>query len=198
MQHTEIVMSGVTVYVAPITTAFPVVNAAPAGNWTKLGTSGDVNLGEDGVTISHEQTLNPKRTLGSTGPIKVTRSEENLTVAGVLIDLTLEQYAKVLNRCTVTDTPADDGVAGIRTIPLRQGVTVATFAVVVRGEYASPYGETFNIQYEIPVMYQSENPAPVFAKGDSANLSFTFTALEDAATPATPFGKAVFQDALPT
>lgn len=200
MQHTEIVISGAKVYLAPIGETYPEIQATPAGNWELLGSGGDVNLGDDGITVSHEQTLNPKRTLGSTGPVKVTRSEENLMISGVLEDLSLEEYAKILNDVTVTDVVADADTGGYRHIPMRQGNTVATFALLIRGENASPYGESYNFQYEIPVVYQSGNPAPVFQKADSASLSFEFTALEDtnAATAAERFGRVVAQDAAPT
>jgi len=195
MQHKEIVMSGATIYLAPITTAYPDLDEVPGAGWAKLGTGGDLNMGEEGITVTHEQTLNPKRTLGSTGPVKVTRSEENLMVSGVLIDLTAEQYAKVMNNATVTDTAAGAGTTGHRNFLLHQGNVVATVALLLRGENMSPYGETWAMQYQIPVVYQSENPAPVFSKGESSDLSFQFTALEDAAAPLAPFGIVKIQDA---
>lgn len=200
MQHTEIVISAAKIYLAVITTAYPEIQATPAGAWVLLGTGGDVNLGEDGITVSHEQTLNPKRTLGSTGPVKVTRSEESLLISGVLVDLALEEYAKVLNNVSVTDTAADADTGGFRDITLRQGPTVATMALMIRGIGASPYGAAYNLQYEIPVVYQSGNPAPVFTKGESADLAFEFTALEDTAAADTThgFGQIVAGDAAPT
>ena len=200
MQHTEIVISGASIYLAPIGESFPEIQAAPAGNWELLGTGGDVNLGDEGITVAHEQTLNPKRTLGSTGPVKVTRSEENLMVSGVLVDLALEEYAKVMNNVAVADTAADADTGGFRDVNMRQGPTVATLAMLIRGEDASPYGESYNLQYEIPVVYQSGNPTPVFTKGERADLEFEFTALEDAnaATAAERFGQVVAQDAAPT
>ncbi len=200
MQHTEIVIAAVSIYLAPVGETFTEIQAAPAGAWKLLGTGGDLNLGEDGVTVAHEETLNPKRTLGSTGPVKVTRSEENLMVSGVLVDLALEEYAKVLNNVTVADTAADSDTGGYQEITLRQGPIVALFALLIRGEDASPYGESYNLQYEIPVVYQSANPSPVFTKGESADLAFEFTALEDenAATDAERFGQIIAQDAAPT
>ena len=200
MQHTEIVISGAEIWLAPITETYPEIQAAPAGNWVLLGTSGDVNLEEDGITVSHEQTLAPKRTLGSTGPVKVTRGEENMTIAGILNDLSLEEYAKVMNNVTAGDIAADADTGGYRTVSLRQGPIVATLALLIRGENASPYGESYNLQYEIPVVYQSGNPAPTFKKDESANLEFEFTALEDSAagTDIERFGRVVAQDAAAT
>jgi len=193
----EIIMSPFEVYLAPVSTAFPAINATPASPWVKLGTSGLDNMDEEGVTVSHEQSITQKRTLGSTGPAKVARTEENLTISFSLVDLTLEQYAKALNGVTVSDVAAGADTAGYRSITLRQGRSVSTYALLVRG--LSPYGDGYNAQYQVPVCYQSDNPAPVFSKGDAAALKFTFTAIEDpnAATEAARFGTLVAQDAAP-
>jgi len=196
MKPYEIIMSPFEVYLAPVGEPFSDVDDTPAGNWVKLGTNGKQNYSEDGVTVTHEQTLSQKRTLGTTGPIKVKRTEENLTIAFVLEDLSMEAYGKVLNNVTPTDTPAASGVPGTRDINLRQGGDVSLFALLCKG-LVSPYGDSWATQYEVPRVYQSENPAPVFNKGDAAGLACQFTALEDpdAATEAERFGKLVAQDA---
>src|SRR5436309_688644 len=83
--------------VAAYATAFPAVNAAPGGSWFKLGTSGTKNYDEGkGVSVSHDQTLNPWTPAGGTGARKVFRSAESLLIDFELIDLTPEQYAKIL------------------------------------------------------------------------------------------------------
>ena len=68
-------------------------------------------------------------------------------------------------------------------------------ALLLRGTY-SPYGDGWNSQFEIPVVFQSGVPSPVFVKGVAAGLAFEYTALEDpnAATSADRFGKIVVQD----
>ena len=38
MQHTEIVMTGAQIYLAPVGESYPEIQAAPAGNWALLGT----------------------------------------------------------------------------------------------------------------------------------------------------------------
>ena len=193
----EIIMSPFEVYLAPVGEAFPLINAVPAGNWALLGTNGKVNQSEDGITLTHSQTLNPHRTSGTTGPVKVVRSEEELLISMVLEDLSLEQYAKLLNNIAVSDTPAGVGTAGFRDITLRQGPDVSTFALLCRGK--SPYGDAWNMQYQVPIVYQNDNPAPAFSKAGASGLQATFAALEDlsAATDAERFGKLVAQDAAP-
>jgi hypothetical protein len=195
MEPYEIIMSPFEAWLAPVGTAFPAINATPSGDWAKLGTNGNKNMTEDGITLTHSQTINQKRVYGATGAVKANRSAEDLTIAFTLDDLSLEQYAKVLNNVSVSDVAAASGTAGYRTITLRQGFDVATFALLLRG--ASPYGDSWNMQYQVPKVYQSESPAPAFGKTDAAGLNLVFTALEDpdAATDAERFGTCMAQDA---
>jgi len=199
MEHDEIVISGATIYLAPAEETEPEIQATPAGNWATLGTSGADNLGEEGITVAHEQTLMFKRTLGSTGPVKVVRTEEDLKISGVLVDLTAEEYAKLLNDVTASDTAPDADTGGYRTITLRQGPAVDTFAVLIRGSF-SAYGESYNSQYYVPIAVQSASPSPKFSKGESADLAFEFTAIEntDAGDDKERFGSFKMQDAAPT
>jgi hypothetical protein len=195
MEPYEIIMSPFTVYIAPVGESFPDVDETPSGNWATLGTNGLRNQSDDGVTVTHSQTLSEHRNAGSTGPMKVTRQEESLVIGLTLEDLTAEAYAKVLNNQTVTDTAAGSGTPGDRAFPLYQGKDVSTFALLVKG--VSPYGDSWAAQYEIPVCYQSANPAPVFTKGEAAALAVEFTALEDpdAASASERFGHYRSQDA---
>lgn len=54
----EVIGSALTVYFAPVGTAFPAVDALPAVDWVLVGTTGPLNYDEDGVTIAHPQSLN--------------------------------------------------------------------------------------------------------------------------------------------
>lgn len=191
----EIIAAPYIVYYAVIGESFPIIEAAVAGNWIKIGTSGDRNYTEDGVTISHGQTIEEFRSLGSTGPIKAFRTEESFKVAFNVADLTLEEYKLVLNSGTVTDTAAGSGAAGHRAIDIWQGMDVTRLAILIRGVF-SPYGAAWNSQLEIPVAYQSASPDVVFQKGTPAALSMEFTALEDpsAAAAANRFGAIRVQD----
>jgi hypothetical protein len=187
------VVGGADIYLAPVGESYPDVDVDPSGNWELLGSSGKKDYSEDGITVNHEQTLNQFRSLGSTGPRKVSRSEENLTVTGVLEDLTLEQYAKVLNDVSVSTGTTSGSGADTKEINTRQGVDVSVFALLIR--IPNAYGNGWLAQVEIPRVYQSDNPSPVYSKDEKAGLSFTFTALEDenAATDAERFGKIIHQ-----
>ena len=195
MQPYEILVSPFQIYLAPVGEAFSLLDDVPAGNWRLLGTSGKYNYAEDGVTVTHEQTINQIRTLGSTGPVKVARPEENMTIELILMDCSLEHYATLLNDVSVGDIAAGVGTPGYRNITLRQGPTVATFALLCKG--VSPYADGWYMQYQVPIVYQGANPAPVYTKGAAAGLACSFMALEDpnAATEAERFGKLLAQDA---
>ena len=195
MQPYEIIVSPFQIYLAPVGEAFSLLDDVPAGNWRLLGTSGKKNYAEDGVTVTHEQTINQIRTLGTTGPIKVARPEENMTIELILMDCSLEHYATLLNDVAVGDIAAGVGTPGYREMTLRQGPDVTTFALICKG--VSPYADGWYMQYQVPIVYQGSNPAPVYSKGAAAGLACNFMALEDpnAGTDAERFGKLVAQDA---
>lgn len=196
----EIIGAPYTVWIAPIGEAFPLIDAAPAGNWVKLGTNGDRNYSNDGVTISHSKSYQKARVAGATGPVKAFLDEEDLMIKLTLLDLSLEQYKYALNSNTVTTTAAGSGTAGFKKIGLSQSVgRTAEFALMARG--ISPYDENMNAQYEVPRCYDSGSAEPVFRKGVAAGLALELTALEDLAASSEEerFGRfiAQHQDALP-
>ncbi len=195
MQPYEIIVSPFQIYLAPVGEAFSLLDDVPGGNWRLLGTSGKKNYAEDGVTVTHEETIVQIRTLGSTGPVKVVRTEENMTIELILLDCSLEHYATLLNDVAVNDIAAGAGTPGYREITLRQGPGVTTFALICKG--VSPYADGWYMQYQVPIVYQGGNPAPVFSKGAAAALACNFMAIEDpnAGSDAERFGKLVAQDA---
>ncbi len=192
----EIVAAPFTVYTAPTGTAFPLIDAAPAVAWVLVGTSGNLNYREDGVTVIHNQTTELIRMLGETGPIKALRTEEMLTIRLILADISLEQYQHALNFNVVTDTAPSSGVAGHREVDLRMGLDVACRALLVRGVGASPHLAGTNIQYEVPVVVNIAEPEVIYQKGDPAGLDLEFVALVDpnAASAAKRFGVLRAQD----
>jgi len=190
----EIIAAPFTVWFAPVGEAFPAIDAVPAGNWAKIGTSGDLNESEDGVTVAHSQTTETARVAGTTGPRKAFRTAEDLMIRFTMLDMSLEHYKHAMNGNAVTTTAAGSGTAGFKKIGLRQGLAVSTMALLVRGD-ASAYGDGYKGQYEIPICFQSGSPEPVFRKGQPAGLALEFTALEDAgaASEAERFGRLIFQ-----
>jgi hypothetical protein len=192
----EIIAQPFTLWVAAVGTAFPSLDDEPGVSWTKVGTSGDRNYTEDGVTLSHAQSQEMFRALGSTGPRKAFRTEEELRIALVLADLTLEQYKLALNGNAITTQAAGAGTAGYKEIGLSRGLGVTQYALLVRGAHASPYMDGI-AQYEIPVVVEAGEPEVVFTKGEPAGLALEFVALEDpaAASEDERFGRLVVQTA---
>lgn len=197
-QPYEIVAAPYTLFVAPVGTAFPLLNAAPASPWVMVGTSGDLSTTEEGVTVTHEESINKVRAAGSTGPRKAFRTEEDFLISLTLMDITLEQYALALNGNTIATTAAGVGTPGFKSLQLYKGTQVKTMALLVRGE-VSGYGDGWRSQYQVPVCFQSGAPEIVFTKGDPAGLALEFTALEDTAavTPDARFGSLIMQHAAP-
>lgn len=191
MEPYEILATPLKVYLAPVGETFPDVDEDPAGNWDLLGTNGDENYAEDGVTVTHGQTIDTFTPLGLTVPLKAWRSAEELTIGFTLHDLSLAEYGKVLNNATVNQTAAGSGTPGYQDFSLYQGRDIAVFALLLRG--LSPYGDNYNMQYEIYKAYQSENPAPVFRKNEPAGLAIQFSILYDQTNSG--IGNIVAQDA---
>ena len=194
MQPYEIVAAPFTAWFAPVGEPFPAIGAVPSGNWAMIGTSGDENYAEDGVTVAHAQTIEQTRVLGATGPRKAFRTAEDLMVRFTVFDMTLEHYQRAVNGNAVATTAAGAGAPGFKTLGLRQGPEVSRLALLVRGD-VSAYGAGWTSQYEVPVCYQSGAPEPVHRKGQPAGLALEFTALEDpAATSADQrFGRLIVQ-----
>lgn len=188
----EIMTGPLEVYIAAVATAFPAIEANPSASWTKLGTNGNKNQGDDGVKVSHPQTVSEFFVAGTTAPVKAHRTQESLEVQFTLHDLTLELYARLLNNKTVTDVAASGGAAGYRHIPLLRGQEVTEHALLVRGS-KSAYGNSWNTQFELYKVYVASEPAPVFDKGTPAGLLFTFRALYDFTN--SDIGRLVMQDA---
>lgn len=197
MTATVIIASTPTLWLAPVGTAFPLVNAAPAAAWVRVGTSGNVNYDEDGVTVSHVAKREMTRSAGLTGPIKAFITEEDLIIAVKLLDVSLEQYATALNKLTPSTIAATTGVPGTKRLGLSQGPVIREYALLARG--ASPDGPNFVAQYQVPRCFQSGDAKPVYKKGKPATLDLEFTALEDlsAANEFERFGLLVSQHQAP-
>lgn len=165
---------------APVGEAFPAIDAAPAGNWAKIGTSGDKNYTEDGVSVSPSQTVEAWRSLGGTFSRKAFRTEEDLIVTVTMADLSLSQVRRALNENAITSTAAGVGVAGHDEINLNRGPTVNTIALLVRGTGNSPQFDGGNVQFELDEVYEGGSQEMSFVKGGPVGVLLEFHALEDA------------------
>jgi hypothetical protein len=187
----EVIAAPYTIYIAPIATAQPDVSQVPPVAWKKLGTSGNLNYDDSGVTITHDQTVVEWTPVGLTAPRKAFRTEEHVIVEFNLIDMTAAQYAYILNNATVATVVAGVMIGGASKVPLLQGPDVAQWALLARSDQSAA-GPAWNSQYYIPVVFQNAAPAPVYKKGDPAGLKCEFRALYDATNG---FGQYVSQTA---
>lgn len=187
----EIIAAPFQVYVAPVATSFPDVSQPPSGSWFLLGTSGDKNITEDGVTVAHEQTIETFRPVGLTAERKAFRTEETLTITLAIADISVAQYAKVMNDAAITNVAAASLVGGQSYFANLRGLSVALHALLIRGT-ESAGGNNFNTQYQVPIVYQSGNPSPVFKKGEPALLELEYKALWDSTQG---FGRYISQTA---
>lgn len=173
----EIIGAPFTIYLADVGATFPDIDETPdPGDWFKLGTSGDKNYDEDGVKVSHPQTIEVFRSAGSTVPRKAFRTEEDLIVEFNLADMSPEQYAKIIDDAAITTQAAGVGTPGKKTFSLYKGPEVATFALLARGP--SSVVDGMNSQFELDSVFQSGEPEPVFTKGKAAVLACAFQALD--------------------
>lgn len=194
MEPFEILAAPYTVWLAPTGEAFPAVTTAPGANWVRLGSSGDENYGDDGVSVQHTQSIETWRGQ-SVAPVKAWRTEEGLVVGFTLHDISAAQYARILDDATVTQTAAGVGTPGTDAFPLSRGDQVKVWALLARG--LSPGGDDFVAQYQVPVVFQQAEPEPTYQKGEPAGLACEFMALKDpnAASTRERFGKLVIQTA---
>jgi hypothetical protein len=197
VQPFEVIGTPFEVYLADVGSTFPAVDAAPGVAFEKLGTNGNLNQDDSGVVVSFDQKTDTWRGAGSTGARKVFRTEEDMSVAFKLVDLSLETLAKVMNGNTITTIAASTGIAGTKSIGLSRGPQVAQYAMLIRGEGISPYG-IGSMQFNLPRVADAGKPKPVFTKGKPAVLDFEFLALEDlnAASADVRYGELIAQTAV--
>jgi hypothetical protein len=179
LQPFEVICSPYTLYAATVGTAFPNIDTAPVtgtGGWTQIGTSGNKNYTDTGVTVTHTQTVSTFTPAGSTTVRKAWRTEEGLTVAFELADLSPAQYALMLDNVPVTVVAPSTAEGGYSQFELMRGVQVNQYSLLVRG--ISPINEAYTAQYQVSSAFMMGNPAPRYSKQGPATLAVEFHAYE--------------------
>jgi hypothetical protein len=193
----EIISAPIVAWLAPLGSAFPDLADLPLSPWVKLGTSGDLNYMDDGVTVDHSETNKIFRALGDGGPRKVFPDEQNLVFSLVLADAKLEQIKLAFNGNTVTTVAPGAGTAGYKKIGLTRTVPKTHYALLLRTTGISPEGDGWNMQYEIPIVTHTGSPKPVYRRSDPVGYAIELTALVDfsATDPTERFGRLLVQSA---
>lgn len=161
----EVVAAPLTVYLAPVGTSFPTVSQPVASfpvGWEVLGTEGDRNYTDAGVTFSHGEEVEDWTPAGSTMPVKRFRTAESFMLSLELADISPDMYALVMNDATVASS------GGVDTFSLFRGDQVNSFAVIARG--MSPVDNDLNMQYEFSKAFVSVNGDLTFNKGTPVAL----------------------------
>lgn len=196
----EVIAAPYSIYWAPVATAFPAVSSSPTSPWKLLGTSGNLNYDDGvGVVISSKQAFSDFRALGDAGTRKKFRTSEALMVKVRIADLTVEQVRLAFNSNTMTTVTASSGVPGTKKIGLSRGFTVATMALLIKGD-VSPYGDSpLAMQWEIPIACQIGEPELALKKDAAIGLDLEWEVLVDAtaSTDDERFGRFVAQTAAP-
>lgn len=172
----EVIAGSVDAYLAPVGTAFPIISAAPAGTWVRLGAAGSKDISEDGVAIRHEESVKRIRGLGVTGARKAFRDTEDLFIELTLMDATAEAISAALNQQAITTLV---GPPAEKTVQLMEGGTVNLRAMLIRG-LLSPYADSANyFQFDLPIVYQDGPIELAFKKADPVGFKLHFVALAD-------------------
>jgi hypothetical protein len=173
----EVIAAPYTAWVAAPGTEFPKIGMPEgefATGWTKVGTSGNKNYSEAGVTVTHTQTQGQFVSAGGITPRKKWRTDEGMQVAFDLVDLSVAQYALIMDNATVTTVT---GAEANKSFQMKRGIKVHFYALLLRG--VSTQNESKEGQFEISTCCQMANPAPKFAlKGGPAMLALQWDVLE--------------------
>lgn len=179
MPAVEVVNGPLDVYWAPVGEAFPAIDAAPAGNWALLGTSGDENYHEDGVVVNIGQETSPWTPLGSTIPKKTFRVSQELFVTLTMVDLDPAHLRVALNLNAVTVTV---GPPATEEIDLDFGTTVDEMALLVRGTGKSPKssgGTPGDLDFQINRAAEVSAHALTFVKNEPVGVEMEFRMMID-------------------
>jgi hypothetical protein len=194
----EILTGPVTVYIAPILTAFPAIDlVTPAGPWVKIGTSGNLNYTRDGVKVGLKVKSEKVRADGDLGARKIFFTEQDMSIEVTLMDLSPAQVALALNSNTVTTVPPGPGTAGYQWVgSSRGGSEPAQVALLVRGVSALAASLGLFSQWQVPIAVQTGEPDITYKRGTAADLKLMFEALVDqtASTEEERFGRYVVGD----
>lgn len=175
----EIVGLPADVYLADVGTTFPDIDATPdPGDWTLLGQDGSLNYTVDGVIMNAPQSFNFWRSLGSAAVRKVFRTEEDFRIGVSVADMTLEVLALVAGN-TVQPVTAQPGTADHKRLGGTRGLTIATFAVLVRVPGGSPYMADGNFDIRLGRAQYTGSGQTSWRRDGPAIVPMEFTALVD-------------------
>jgi hypothetical protein len=174
----EVMYAPAEVWIAPVGTAFPDVDEAPAGPWARLGASGIRSQSEAGVKLSFPQSMENFRGQG-TAIRKFARTEEGVELEVELADATLETAVVGLNGNGITTQAAASGAPGRKGLSLARGYNVKEYAVLTRAK-RTPYSVDDNAYYQVEINRASQTgtPEPEMKKDGPLMWKYKFESME--------------------
>ena len=170
-------------WIAAMSTAIPDLDAVPPGAWAELGaTDGDQSMQWLGSLTMFSDN-------NTTGPRKHVRPEEGFNVGATLVNLTLEDIARVLSMDVAEVTTTTSGALSVKNLPLKRGFIPNCYAILARGG-AVVANNTMSgylaapAQLWIPRGVFDGEPTMSFSKSNRPGIQFQFVAEVDDTQPA--------------
>lgn len=157
------------VYLAPYGTAEPAVNTTPGASWVEFGpTTGDQNISKDAPNTYFYDN-------DHSGPVTNVTPQEDGTVTFTLVNMTHELVARVLHNVSQITTASTPNVSRI---PFKSGFYSTRYALLVKGEADSPYGN-YPGQWYFPMVVSEKSFEITRGKENRQELPCEFRVLED-------------------
>lgn len=178
---TEVMSSPFDLFYGTADVAAPVLSVDPDGSdWTLIGSNGQLNYDrEPGLEIALPRSVNSWRSHGDLGTRKRFPTEADLMVKIRLVDMTLEQFAHVVNLNTIT-TPVAGSVGvegtGEKEIGLSLSFSLTTVALLIRFGM-SPYVVNGKSQFYLPRVQNIAATTLKNAQGVPMGFDLEFAAL---------------------
>jgi hypothetical protein len=153
----------------PITPSYS--SSAVLFPWKKLGPT------DGGQTIKNTGSITYFRDDDHSGPTQAIRSEETVKIAMTIVGLDLETHAAITNSVIKLRDIAGSPVPTKR-MPLKRGVRLTEYAMMLWGEALSPYG-VYPGYYYVPRGVFDGEPERAHTKTDRVGLAIDFVLLED-------------------
>jgi len=160
-----------------------------ANQWRPIprsgGENGTLRQGDEGVTINFTHSIERIRATGSTLPIKIIRTEEDIVISFTVLATTPLAVAAALRNAAnpdgvITNVAANSPYPAHQKMVLERSATVFHNALLCRGQ--SPFGENqqtedWNSLFYVPRAAQVGQPSPNFSKNAVAMTSFEFSTI---------------------
>ena len=160
------------VYLALYGETIPDVDALPGGNWVEFGaTDGDQSFKHSGKVTFFKDNDHQ-------GNVTGVRSEEDPTVKLKVVDLTLENWAKIISGTSKLVNGTTTLGSATRKLPVKRGAALVEYAMLLKGDTISPYG-LYPGMFVIPRLVFSSEPEIKFGKNLRGSLDVEGHVMED-------------------